>query len=148
MIVQSPIFEFSFKKPIMYEFKLRGMSILHKFQMAIFLYSLRLWSLDRACCSPICIAHADMTLIWSKVKVKITDFLDFRILQFSMSISSAILAWSSKLMADNDSIGPSLLLFGDRFLNFNPSWRSRDFKVREILISPESTGIYRCATCG
>jgi len=31
---------------------------------------------------------------------------------------------------------------------FLPSWRSRDFEVREMLISPESTGFYLCTACG
>jgi len=72
-------------------------------------------------------------------KVKVNDLLKFRKLHFSTSTSSAILAWRSQLMGDYDSIGPTLQLFGARFLNFSPSWRSRDFEVRETLISPEST---------
>jgi len=43
-------------------------------------------------------------------------------------------------MVDYDIMGPSLQLFGARFLNFSPVW-SRDFEVREI----ESTGFYLCA---
>ena len=66
------------------------------------------------------IAHTDVTLTWSKVKVKVTDLLKFRKLQFSTSTSSAILAWHSQLMGDYDSMGPSLQLFGARFLNFPP----------------------------
>jgi len=34
-----------------------------------------------------------------------------------------------------DSMGPSLQLFGVILLNFSLSWRSRDFEVREMLIS-------------
>ena len=68
--------------------------------------------------SPICIAHPDMTLTWSKVKV--TDLVKFRKFYFSVSFSSTILACSWKLMVDYDSIGPSLQLFGARFLNFSP----------------------------
>jgi len=41
------------------------------------------------------------------VKVKVTELLEFQKLHFSMSISSAILAWSSKLMVDYDSMGHS-----------------------------------------
>ena len=39
-------------------------------------------------------------------------------------------------MGDYDSMGPSLQLFGARFLNFSASWQSHDFKVGEMLISP------------
>ena len=98
--------------------------------------------------SPICIAHADMTLTWSKVKVKVIDFLNFHKLHFSTSISSVILVCSSKLMVDYYSMGPSLQLFRPRFMNFSSSWWSRDFKVREMFISPESTGFYLWAACG
>jgi len=76
-----------------------------------------------------------MTLTWSKVKV--TDFLNFRKLHFSTyvtSISSAILAWSSKLMVDYDNMGPSLR---SQISEFLPSWRSRDFEVRKMLTSPD-----------
>jgi len=92
--------------------------------------------------SPICVVHADMTLTHSKVKV--TELLNFRKLHFSTSTSSAILVLSSKLMVDYDSMGPSLQVFGARFLRFSPSWRSRDFEVWEMLISPESTRFYLC----
>ena len=112
------------------EFKLRGMSILHEFQMTIFPYCWRLRSHGR-----ICIAHTDVTLTWSKVKVNVADLLNFRKLYFSTSTSSAILAWRSQLMGHYDSMGPSLQLFGVIFLNFSLSWRSRDFEVREMLIS-------------
>jgi len=77
------------------EFKLREMSILREFQMAIFPYCLRLrsqWSGVHCAGSPICIAHAGMTLTWSKVKVKVTGLLKFRKWHFSTSISSAISA--------------------------------------------------------
>ena len=53
-----------------------------------------------------------MTLTESKVNIKVTGLLKFRTLQFSRSISSAIFAWSSKLMADHHSMGPSLQLAG------------------------------------
>jgi len=51
---------------------------------------------------------AHMTYTLSKVKV--TDLLKFRKLHFSTSISSSILAWSSKVMVDYDSMGPTLQL--------------------------------------
>jgi len=53
----------------------------------------------------------------SKVKIKVTQLLKFQKLHFSRSIS-AILAWSSKLMVEYDSIGPSLQFVRARFLNF------------------------------
>ena len=55
--------------------------------------------------SPICIGHTDMTLTWSKVKVKVTEFLKFWKLHSVTSTSSAILAWHSQLMGDYDSMG-------------------------------------------
>ena len=58
--------------------------------------------------------HAGMTLTRSKV----TGLLKFRKLHFSKSISSAISTWSSKVMVDDDGIGPSLQLVGVRFSNF------------------------------
>ena len=64
--------------------------------------------------SPIGIVHADMTLTRCKVKVKVTGLLKFRKLHFSRSIS-AISAWSTKVMVDHDSPGPSLQLFGANF---------------------------------
>ena len=39
-------------------------------------------------------------------------------LHFSRSISSAILAWTSKMMVTHDSMGPILQLFWARFSNF------------------------------
>ena len=46
----------------------------------------------------------------TQFKVKVMGLLKFLKLQFSRSISSAILAWSSKVMVDHDSMGPSLQL--------------------------------------
>jgi len=71
-LVRARFLNFLVRK-LSHEFKLCGLSILHKFQMAIFPYS-----------------------------------------------PSAILACSSKLMVDYDSMGPSLQQFGARFLNFSP----------------------------
>ena len=132
-----------FLRELSHEFKLCRMSILHKFQMAIFPSFPNGWGYShmvRHAGSPVCIAHADMTLTWSKVKV--TDLLKFRKLHFSASISSSILACSSKLVVDYDSMGPNLQLFGARFLNFSTSWQSRDFWFREVLTSPEFTAFY------
>ena len=62
--------------------------------------------------SPTPIVHVDVTLTRCKFKVKVTGLLKFRKLHFSRSISSAILAWSSELMVDYDSMGASLHLIG------------------------------------
>jgi len=84
-----------------------------------------------------------MTLTWSKVKVKVIDLLKFRKeIALFMSTSSAILAWQSQLMGDYDSMRPSLQLFRARFLNFSPSWQSRDVEVHKMLISSEITAFY------
>ena len=56
--------------------------------------------------------------------------LKFRKLQFSRSISSAILAWRSKLMVDHDSIRPGLQLVGARFSNLILRKLSCEFKLR------------------
>jgi len=40
------------------------------------------------------------------------EFPKLRKLHFSRSISSAVLAWSSKLMVVGDSMGPGLQLLG------------------------------------
>ena len=60
-----------------------------------------------------CACYRNMTLTQSKVKV--TGLLKFRKLTkiaLFRSISSAILAWSSELMVDYDSMGASLHLVG------------------------------------
>jgi len=48
----------------------------------------------------------DMHTSMTSTQCKVTELLKFRILHFSRSISSAILACSSKLMADFDDMGP------------------------------------------
>ena len=68
--------------------------------------------------SSVCIVHVDMTLTQSKVNIKVTGLLKFHKLHFSMSISSAILACSLKLIVGIDSMGPCLQLVWARFLNF------------------------------
>jgi len=67
-------------------------------------------------CSPTRIVFVDMTLTRSKVKV--TELVKLRKLQFSRSVSSTIIAWSSKLMVGSDHMGPVLQLVGARFSNF------------------------------
>jgi len=88
------------------EFKLRRMSIFHEIQMAIFRYCAGYSQTVGHAGSPMRIVHVGMTLTRSKVKVKVnvTALLKLRKLHFSRSISSAILAWNSKLMVDRDSI--------------------------------------------
>ena len=51
-----------------------------------------------------------------RLKIKVTELLKFRKLHFSRSLSSSILVWSSKLMVDCDSMGPSLYLSEPDFL--------------------------------
>jgi len=84
-----------------------------------------------------CIVHVDVILTRSKVKVKVTGLMKFQKLHFSTSISSAILAWTSKLMVDYDSTGPSLERVRARFLNFFLTKLSRDFKLRGMSILRE-----------
>jgi len=78
--------------------------------------------------SPICVAHADMILTSSKVKV--TD-LKFRKLHFSTFL---FLACNLKLMVDYTTVWDlvrlvyCVQLFRARFLNFSPGWPSRDLE--------------------
>jgi len=64
-----------------------------------------------------------------KVKVKVTELLKFQKLHFSRYISSAIFAWSSKLMAGSNSMGRGLQLVWARFLNFLLGKLSREFRL-------------------
>jgi len=73
----------------------------------------------------------------AKVKVKVTKLPKLRKVHFSSSISSAISAWSSKLMVGGHSMGPGLQLVGARFLNFHLGKLSREFKLRPISIFDE-----------
>jgi len=52
--------------------------------------------------------RTNMTSTRSKVKVKVKELVKLQKLHFSRSISSAIFAWSSKLMVGGDSMGPGL----------------------------------------
>jgi len=72
-----------------------------------------------------------------KVKVKVTELLKLRKLHFPTSISSGVLAWSSKLTVDGDSMGPGLQLVRARFLNFLLGKLSREFKLRPMSIFHE-----------
>jgi len=76
-----------------------------------------IWCVDR----PPPHMRTSVTLTQSNVKVKVTDLPNLRKLHYSRSISSAVLAWSSKLMTDDDSMGSGVQLFGARFLNYESS---------------------------
>jgi len=76
--------------------------------------------------------RTSVTSTRSEVKVKVTELPNLRKVHFSRSISSAISAWSSKLMVDGHSMGPVLQLVGARFLNFYLGKLSREFKLRPI----------------
>jgi len=75
-----------------------------------------------------------LTSTWSKVKFTVTELLKFRKSHFSGSISSAILAWRSKLVVDHDSMGPILRLVRARFFNFLLRKLSHEFKLRGMSI--------------
>jgi len=64
-----------------------------------------------------------------KVKIKVNELLKFKKLHLSKSISSIIMAWSSKVMVYYDNMAPILQLVIVRFLNFLLSKLSRDFKL-------------------
>jgi len=78
--------------------------------------------------------HASMTATLSKVMVKVIELVKFRILHFSRSISSAILARSSELMVDHDSMGPRLQLVGALFSSFLLQKLSHEFILQEMSI--------------
>jgi len=73
-----------------------------------------------------------VTLTRFKVKVKVTELLKLRKLHFSTSISSAVLAWSSKLMVVSDSMAPALQL--SLVFEFPSRKLSREFKLRRMSI--------------
>jgi len=81
--------------------------------------------------------HTCMNATWSKVKIKVTELLKLWKLHSSKSVSSAIVAWSSKLMVDYDNTGPSLQLIRAHFLNFLLSNLSRLQTSRNI----DTTGL-------
>ena len=81
------------------------------------------------------------TPVWSNV----TELLKFRKLHFSRSISSAILACSSKLMVDYDNMGPGLQLVRAQFLTFLLSKLSHDFKLCRMSILQNFPNCLYCA---
>jgi len=102
--------------------------------------------------------HTSVTSTRSEVKVKVTELPKLQKVHFSRSISSAVFAWSSKVMVGGDSTGPQrirgfttmryinlrftylltlltgLQLVGARFLNFLPGKLSREFKLCHMSI--------------
>ena len=81
--------------------------------------------------------RTSVTSTRSKVKVKVMELPKLRKVHFSRSISSAIFAWSSKLMLGGHSIGPGLQLVGARFLNFHLGKLSRELKLCPMSIFDE-----------
>ena len=73
-----------------------------------------------------------LTSTRSKVQVKVTELPKLPKVHFSRSISSAVFAWSSKVMIGDDSTGPGLQLIGARFLSIHLGKLSREFKLRLI----------------
>jgi len=86
--------------------------------------------------------YVDVTLTPSKVKV--TELPKLQKLHFSTTISSTVLAWSSKRMIVADSIGPGLQLVGVQFLNFLLGKLSQQYKLCQMSIFHEiQTAIFR-----
>ena len=92
--------------------------------------------------------RTSVTSTRSKVKVKVTELPKLRKVHFSTSICSAVLAWSSKPIVDDHSMGPGLQLIGALFWNFHLGKLSREFKLRPISIFDEiQMAIFRyCVT--
>jgi len=78
--------------------------------------------------------RASVTSTRPKAKVKVTELPKLRKLHFSRSISSDVLAWSSKVMVDGDSMGSGLQIVGDRFSNFLLGKLSRELKLRGMSV--------------
>jgi len=60
--------------------------------------------------------HMCTSVTSTRSKIKVTELPKLQKLHFSRSTSSAILAWSSKLTVDSDSMGAGLQLVRARFL--------------------------------
>jgi len=71
--------------------------------------------------------HMRTSVTSTRSKVKVTELPKLQKVHFSRSTSSAILAWSSKLMIGGHSMGPGLQLVGARFMNFHLGKLSREF---------------------
>jgi len=101
--------------------------------------------------SPTCSVYIDMTLTRSKVKVKVIEHLNFRLLPITVALSPPPLgtfAWSSKLIVDIDSVGLGLQLAGARFSNVLVGKLSQKFKLPGMSIFHEiQMAIFRyCVT--
>ena len=68
----------------------------------------------------------------TRSKIKVKELLKLRQVHFSRSISSAVLAWSSKLMVGGHTMGPGLQLVGARFSNFLLGKLSRNFRLHGV----------------
>ena len=92
--------------------------------------------------------HMLTSVTSTRSKVKVTELPNLRKVHFSRSISSAISAFSSKLMVGGHSMGPGLQLVGARFLNFHLGKLSREFILCPISILDEiQMAIFRqCVT--
>ena len=71
--------------------------------------------------------HMRTSVTSTRSKVKVTELPKLQKVHFSRSTSSAILAWSSKLMIGGHSMGPGLQLVGARFMNSHLGKLSREF---------------------
>jgi len=78
--------------------------------------------------------HMHTCVTSTRSKVKVTELPKLRKVHFYRSISSAVFAWSSKVMVGGDSMGPGLQLVGAQFLNFLSGKLSREFKLRHMSI--------------
>ena len=78
--------------------------------------------------------HMRTSVTSTRSNVKVTVLPKLQKVHFSRSISSAVLAWSSKLMVGGHSMGPGLQLVGARFLNFLLGKLSGQFKLRRMSI--------------
>ena len=84
--------------------------------------------------------YVGMTLTQSKVKVKVTEHLNFRQLPTTAHFHVYLLRRfrvKLKLVVGGDSMGPGLQLVGARFFNFLLGKLSREFKLRPLSISHE-----------
>jgi len=99
--------------------------------------SFQFWSNLVCVCRPWPHMRTSVTSTWSKVKVKVMELPKLRKLHFSRSISSAVLAWSSKLMIGSDSMRPGLQLVWAWFSNFLLGKLSWQFRLRWMSIFHE-----------
>ena len=90
--------------------------------------------------SPTCTVYVDLTVTPSKVKVKVTDHLQFRQLPITAHFHVYLLRHfrvELKTDVDIDSMGPGLQLVGARFSNFLPRKLSLQFQLCPVSIFHE-----------